>query len=143
MGYTTDFEGFITSIKPLPKKIEELINGISSTRRMARDIKNYGIEGEFYINNDKLGVIDTNKPPQTQPGLWCNWIYDPSNYRIRWNGTEKFYNYVEWLEYLLNIINIFTECQFSGIILWNGGDKNDCGTIIVKDNQIEIKKFNI
>ena len=107
MGYTTDFEGFITSFKPLPKKIEELINGISSTRRMARDIKNYGIEGEFYIRNDKLGVIDTNKPPQTQPGLWCNWIYDSSNYRIRWNGTEKFYNYVEWLEYLLNIINIF------------------------------------
>jgi hypothetical protein len=143
MGYTTDFEGFITSVKPLPKKIEELFNGICSTRRIARDIKNYGIEGEFYIRNDKLGVIDKNKPPRTQPGLWCHWIYDPSNYRIRWNDSEKFYNYVEWLEYLLNIINIFTECQFSGVILWCGEDKGDCGAIIVKDNQIEIKKFNI
>ena len=35
-------------------------------------------------------VKDYNRPPQGQPGLWCDWTPTDDGSAIRWNGTEKF-----------------------------------------------------
>jgi hypothetical protein len=73
MGCTTDFTGSFKFNKTLDTKTLKLLQGLSETRRMARKIEGYGVEGEFYIEgggyagqDDDTTVIDHNRPPKTQ-----------------------------------------------------------------------------
>jgi len=72
-----------------------------------------------------------------QPGLWCQWTVSEDNMRLEWDGGEKFYNYIEWLKF---IITNFLEpwgYKLSGKVEWVGEDsENDHGEIIVTDNLV-------
>ena len=147
MGYTTDFEGTFKVNKRLDDKTFELLFGLSKTRRMGRKglAKKYGIEGEFYCPDDedyglsdKLGVIDYNTPPKTQPSLWCQWtpLREGDADYIEWDGGEKFYNYVEWITYLIESVLKPKGYSITGEVKWRGEDIDDCGVITIKDNQI-------
>ena len=148
MGYTTDFTGYVKTDKPVDEKTFNLINGIGSTRRMKRSglSKEYGVDGEFYFEadgdfgqsrNPKFGkIVDYNIPPKTQPGLWCQWIMLEDRQTIEWDGGEKFYNYVEWMIYLIDKILKPAGYIVNGEIEWNGEDFSDQGVIIVKDNKV-------
>lgn len=72
-----------------------------------------------------------------QPGLWCQWRLDDET-TLSWDGSEKFYNYIEWLQYL--IVHFFEPwgIKVNGEVTWQGEDSNDMGKIIVTDNVIEI-----
>lgn len=119
----------------------------------------YGNEGEYFVgglgsfgqNNDE-SVINHNHPPgQTdwdysnpngQPGLWCQWILtDPET--LQWDGGEKFYNYTQWLEYLIK--NFFEPwgIKLNGEIEWQGEERDDMGKIIVTDNEVEVREGRI
>ncbi len=93
----------------------------------------------FYKRN---GIIDDNKPPLTQPGLWCHWIIN-SRGELVWNGAEKFYCYVEWLEYL--IVNFFAPegLMLSGRCFYSGEKMDDWGYIVVDNNHVEKIPNNI
>lgn len=107
MGYTTKFKGEI-SITPCPTDdIIELVNKISHTRH---DDRNY-------------------------PGIWCQWIINSDN-KLEWNGAEKFYNYIEWLEYLIKNIFASRGYKLDGRIRFRGERFLDIGIIYVKDNVV-------
>ena len=80
-----------------------------------------------------------------QPGLWCQWIVtgENENQRLEWDGGEKFYNYVEWLKYLIK--NFFQPwgVLLNGYIDWYGEDKTDVGRIEVKDNTVKVLNGHI
>lgn len=157
MGYTTSFTGYF-KIKPTPnQKIQNLINGLSKTRRMKRDVNilkehfpntDFGTDGEFYFNeddfknfgqDDTLGVIDYNNPPSTQPSLWLDWELDKEDpSKLKWNESEKFYSYIDWLDYLIK--NIFTpnNLQLNGTVKFYGDEPGDFGKISIRDNKIEV-----
>lgn len=108
MGYTTKFKGTLT-ITPLPSgEIVECVNKISKTRH---DAPKY-------------------------PGIWCQWIVN-ENGKLEWNGGEKFYNYVEWLQYLVDNIFIPSGYVISGRVRYIGERFDDVGVIYVKDNIIK------
>ena len=94
-----------------------------------------------YWNN----LQKTIKEGKCQPGLWCQWNIEKSDDSmvLIWDGTEKFYNYVEWLQYY--ITNFFSKwgVMLNGTIEWTGEDSSDIGRIIVKDNKITIKKGKV
>lgn len=145
MGYTTDFIGKFKFNKPLDADTLKLLTGLATTRRMKRNIKGYGIEGEFYIDGggdfgqaDDDTVLDHNRPPKTQPGLWCQWIPTQDGMYLEWDGGEKFYNYVEWLEYLIDKVLKPKGYSISGVVAWRGEDSGDIGTIEVKANKIKV-----
>lgn len=73
----------------------------------------------------------------SQPSLWCQWTLT-DNETLEWDGGEKFYNYVEWLKYLIN--NFFEEwgIKLNGEVLWFGEDSNDRGKIVVENNKVRI-----
>jgi len=75
-----------------------------------------------------------------QPGLWCQWVIDSDGYALQWDGNEKFYNYIEWLKYLINHFFEPWGVKLNGVIEWEGEDSNDKGKIIVNDNVVKIKK---
>ena len=131
MGYTTDFNGRFHFNKPLDKETHAILTGLATTRRMKRQglPEEYGFQGEFYYNpNSKMmgqeeeaSIVDYNTPPDTQPGLWLQWIPSKDGKYLEWDGGEKFYHYVEWL----------------------GEDADDRGLISIKDNVITVKRGRI
>jgi hypothetical protein len=72
-----------------------------------------------------------------QPGLWCQWRLDDET-TLAWDGSEKFYNYIEWLQYLIAHFFEPWGIKLNGEVTWQGEDNADIGKIIVKDNEIEI-----
>ena len=88
--------------------------------------------------NDKL-----TKEGKCQPGLWCNWELDDTGTELKWNGAEKFYNYIEWLEYLIQHFFTPWNIKLNGKIKWNGEDSNDVGLITVKNNKVTYKEGTI
>ena len=159
MGYSTDFYGSVSFNKPVSEELKNYINKFSKTRRMERDVNkikevfpdwakncfngNLGINGEYFVGGngfmgqeDDESVINHNCPPKTQPGLWCQWIIN-DNGELEWDGNEKFYNYVEWLEYLIKHFFKPEGYILNGIINFQGDESDDCGYIKVTNNIVE------
>lgn len=153
MGYTTDFEGHFKVSPPLSEAHAEYLTAFSETRRMKRNADvvalrpdplreavglPVGVDGEFYVGDTRdagTDVIDGNSPPSTQPGLWCQWIPDPDDPSvIRWDYVEKFYEYIDWMNYLLEAFLKPWGYTVNGEVRWRGEDFNDMGVINVVDN---------
>lgn len=162
MGYTTDFIGEFKLDKPLTKEHLDYLLAFAETRRMKRDPgKTFhfpdpkreavklplGRESEFFVGDkEDFGgkytedILDSNYPPVTQPGLWCKWIPNKEGTAIVWNGAEKFYDYVEWLNYI--IVNFLSKWDYklNGEVEWQGEDRGDMGLIVVKNNEVTTKQ---
>lgn len=74
-----------------------------------------------------------------QPGLWCQWIVEDHNEcdELMWDGGEKFYNYVEWLRYLIEHFFSKWDVKLNGEVFWEGESSDDKGKIVVKDNIVK------
>lgn len=119
--------------------------------------------GGFAGQDHDKSVIDNNTPPgqlgykdgdfntrlnenqrrteagECQPGLWCQWVVEGDYEQVlQWNGGEKFYNYVEWLKYLINHFFSKWDVKLNGEIKWFGEDRNDIGQILVVDNVVTV-----
>jgi len=150
IGYSTDFIGKLAFNKPLAEEDREFLKKFSETRRMARNVdEKYGEEGEFYVEGEdgdwghgqgrESNIIDYNRPPKTQPSLWCQWIPSEDGKYLEWDGGEKFYNYVEWLMYIIANITAPRGYILSGVIEWQGEDEEDTGRIIVENNNVTVE----
>ncbi len=94
---------------------------------------------------------------KAQPGLWCKWevvlennvvetgpVDAPENVNLgntaylQWSGAEKFYDYVEWMQYLINHFIGPWGYFLNGRIKWQGEETGDTGMIEVADNVITV-----
>lgn len=162
MGYTTDFEGRFELDHELTDELYEYLSTFAEVRHMKRNnekIKELfpdwqehclcmglGVDGEYFVRDDgdfgqsrDDSIINYNMPSDSQPGLWCNWTVTDDKKFIEWNGAEKFYNYIEWLDYI--IVNFLEPNNYllNGEVKWQGESSNDYGTIIVTNNEIIIE----
>ena len=160
MGYTTYFDGQLDINPPLNKAQVTYINQFSDTRRMKRDPEKasklhdplreavglpigedgaYYVGGRGFLGQDKDdSVIDHNRPPVKQPGLWCQWVINEEGTMLQWDHGEKFYEYTLWLEYLIEHFFQPWGISLKGSIDWSGEDGNDRGTIYVhEDGRVE------
>lgn len=156
MGYTTAFDGIFHLNKRLFDSETLYLLEFSRTRRMNRnpailqDVSDaartavglpLGEEGCYFVNEkwdeeSELSIVDYNHPPKTQPGLWCQWIPTADGGGIQWNGMEKFYDYVEWLQYLINNFIEPWGYVLRGEVNWQGEEAADVGMIWVENNVI-------
>jgi len=152
MGYTTTFEGRFNLDKPLTKEHSEYLQEFAKSRRMRRNESLtqgledrsraavgllVGPEGCFYVGDADFGcVVDHNVPPTGQPGLWCQWVPSDDDQGIEWDGGEKFYNYTEWLKYLVKRFLAPWGYVLSGSVAWDGEDHSDRGTLVVRNNVV-------
>jgi hypothetical protein len=158
MGYTTDFEGQFLLNKPLSHHHRSYLVRFNETRRMKRleadaDLRPdplrdavglpIGREGGYFVGEegtwgDHSGndVVNSNKPPEGQPGLWCQWTPNENGTAIEWDGGEKFYYYVEWLEYLIKHFLGMWGYRLNGTVTYQGEAEGDKGSIIVVDNVV-------
>ncbi len=147
MGYTTDFNGSFKLNKKLDTETLEFLKKFNETRRMKRrmDAK-YGIDGEFFVDAEgPFGqdrddtIVDYNRPPSTQPSLWCQWCPADDGSAIVWDGGEKFYEYVPWIKYV--IVNFLAPKGYvlNGEVEWVGEDSSDRGIIEIVNNVVRTK----
>jgi len=159
MGYTTEFTGSFAVTPALKPEHSAYLHNFSHTRRMLRDASiaerlsdpvriaaqlPIGGGGAYFVGGTGLGgeyedqsVIDPNSPPPGQPELWCQWVPNEDGTAIEWDKDEKFYKYVEWLEYL--IVHFLGPWGYTldGKVAWSGEDINDHGQIYVCNNRVE------
>jgi hypothetical protein len=156
MGYTTTFDGTFNLNKRLLDTEAIYLLEFSRTRRMkrnpailqsipdpARAAVNLpvGEEGCYFVNqqwdeDSEVSIVDYNRPPKTQPGLWCKWVPTADGGGIKWNGVEKFYDYIEWLQYLIENFIEPWGYVLRGEVNWQGEREEDTGMIRVENNVI-------
>ena len=117
MGYNTDFSGKFNLNKEitfsLSKTFEKLNNGDPT-----------GIEG------------------QIEDG-YCQWVPTDDGKAIHWDSGEKFYDYVEWLKWIIDKLLKPEGFILNGEVEWDGEESGDVGKIIVKDNVIVVQNGKI
>ena len=151
MGYTTDFEGRFNLDRELDEETFQLLSKLNDTRRMKRDVgPEYGVEGEFYVEGKGFkgqdhedNVVNSSAPPATQPGLWCQWMPTADKLGIEWDGGEKFYEYVEWIAYLIEKILKPKGYVLNGTVEWQGEESGDVGRICITDNEVTTQEGRI
>lgn len=114
MGYTTDFDGMFRFKGPLPDRLRDELTYLQTAR-----------------HDDRV-----------MPGLYCQWALQYENLQpvgLAWDGGEKFYDYVEWLEYIIELLDD-EDVLLEGIVRWRGEDFDDIGFISVVDNKVTVVK---
>ena len=162
MGYTTEFTGKFNLNKPLTVAQLNYLKAFAETRRMARNehvtetMKDdarkavalpVGMEGQYFVGSDgedfgqahTPDITEYNSPPEGQPGLWCKWAPSEDGTAIEWNGAEKFYSYIEWLEYIINHFLKPWGLALNGEVEYQGEESDDFGKIIVSENVVARK----
>lgn len=120
MGYTTEFEGGFRITPPLTAKQTATLKRFAETRHCA------GGKDDVRAYNDNSGY----------PGLWCHWTPSEDGALLGWDGGEKFYKYVEWLEYLVERFLKPWGRRIDGEVRYQGEESNDRGSIFAENNVV-------
>ena len=164
MGYETNFNGTLTITPKLEEKHRKYLEAFGSTRRMKRDPKlamklddkvreavglPIGCDGGFYVGDtDDFGqnrtpdVVDYNRPPADQHGLWCGW--SPNDEGTEYYAQDgKNYDYIDWLKYLVENFLGPWGYKLNGEIEWDGEERGDLGKIKVQDNLVKVFRAKV
>ncbi len=164
MGYTTDFKGQFAVTPPLADNHRVYLAQFAETRRMKRNAEMaaarpdplreavglpIGINGGYFVGAGSFAgqeytsdVTDYNAEPSGQPGLWCQWVPTEDGTAIEWDGSEKFYRYTEWLEYLIEHFLKPWGYSLNGAVKWQGEEIDDRGIITVTDNVVTTEELD-
>lgn len=157
MGYTTEFFGSVLIEPPLNTYEINYLKKFSATRRMLRTLGPYYVDGSGFVGQGHdPDIVDYNRPPEGQPGLWCKWIPTDDGTAIVWDGREKFYDSPEWMQYLIDHFlrpvaraKHYDDTQFeqftfdhvlNGTIYAEGEDRNDVWDLIVENNTVRVRE---
>jgi len=116
MGYTTVFVGRFIINRPLTDVHRVYLTQFAASRKEKRDPV----------------VVPADDPPSA----WCHWRPSEDGRFVEWDGGEKFYNYAEWLEYLITLFYRPWGYKLNGEVGWQGEDAGDRGRLVVVDNVV-------
>ena len=105
-----------------------------------------GYNDKMDFNVRWLEIRRREKEGLCVPGLWCQWVIEtPKNDEqvLCWDGNEKFYNYVEWLKYLIKHFFQPWGVLLNGEIEWTGEESGDLGKIVVTNNEVKVLEGTI
>ena len=122
-GDCTELEGYFKVNKPLDEETQFIIRGLRHGMSHRRDsqqlanhlgislevcFKNYGVDGQLYMEDNDIAVMPRQRHEEeripNQPSTRFSWKYFPEEQAIRWDRSEKFYCYVEWIQYLIDYV---------------------------------------
>lgn len=148
MGYTTEFEGCIRIEPPLNDKEIAYLTKFSESRRMLCVQGPYYVDRGGYMGQDSgPDVLNYNRPPAGQPGLWCHWVPTEDGTAIEWDGGEKLYEADLWMAYLIAHFltpNAYAKSELpflqghtcNGESFAQGEDSSDRWILYVQDNKV-------
>lgn len=99
-------------------------------------------------------IADDPDSAESNPGSYCQWVLTKDCRHLEWDGNEKFYNYVEWLQYLMDTVLTPIGVSVTGTVSFSGERSDDVGVVtiqdgkavaltreLIADNLEELKKF--
>ena len=116
MGYDTYFKGEFKLNKKLTKKVQKYLSNLYEDR------------------HEDLEIFPSHN---------CSWIYDSKSQSIKWDGQERFYNYVEWIIWIIEGILRPRGYVLDGMIHFRGMCVRDQGMIMIENNEVEVNYFII
>ena len=97
------------------------------------------------INNMFVQLVDisvtADSPAEGVPGYWCQWVINDDD-ELEWDGSEKFYAYDRWMEFLIKHFFAPEGYVLNGAIDFQGEDQYDRGTMYVSDNVVTMDYYN-
>jgi len=106
-------------------------------------LKGESCGGRFAGQSRTKDILDYNRAPEGQPGLWCQWVPSEEGDTIEWNGKEKFYDYISWLAYIIENFLKPWGYTLNGEVTWAGEESDDIGMIRVQGNVISTAKGEV
>ena len=119
MGYSTYFQGRFQLNRPLSPEHQAALEQLA--------------DNEHYPGEDGMPVRDMET---VRPTCYCQWRPTEDGTEIEDVG-EKFYGWLEWLEYLVDHRLKPWGYVLNGQVRWQHEDWDDSGIIYVKDNRVE------
>ena len=122
MGYTTDFEGRLLLSRDLTVKELAEFNKLTD------------------YEEDSYRAIDP-KYDERKLSSYMQWETDGMS--LYWNDGEKFYDYVEWLKWIIEVFFTPLDVKLNGAINWQGEEIGDVGRIEVKNSVVTSRELKI
>jgi hypothetical protein len=116
MGYTTKFTGSFKFDKEPPVSVLKELAAIA----------------------DDIDTVE-KQYPEPFPGNYCQWVVTKKLDGIEWDRNEKFYDYPEWLQWLINYVLRPAGIKLSGTVKFQGEESSDRGTLTVTEGQAVVK----
>ena len=88
------------------------------------------------MKTPKFLLLITTARPRLSPDCGVSGFLLLTAEGIQWSGAEKFYDYVEWLQYLIDNFLKPWGYVLNGEVNWQGEREEDIGTILVASNLI-------
>lgn len=120
MGYDTTFEGRFQLNRPLSPGHKAALEELADEEH---------IPGE---DGKPLRAESSGRPC-----VYCQWRPSKDGTAIEWDFEEKFYCWLEWLQYIVEQRLKPFGYVLNGQVRWRGENGDDAGVIYVKDNRIE------
>jgi hypothetical protein len=115
MGYTTKFDGQFF-LDPMPP-------------------------GATILRLQELDYADRrNFPGEGMPDGYNQWQLTTDGQHVAWDGNEKFYYYVEWLQWLIDHVLAPAGVTVTGTVAYQGEEAADSGTLTVRDGKVHQQK---
>lgn len=126
MGYSTDLIGHIDINPPLNDHEQAYLAGFAGSRRGLPGQPPYTVPGNPAAEEFDATTASTAtstraaaryvKQADAVPGPWCGWVPAWSGGCLTYDGKEKFYAPVEWMQYLIDhFLTDGAKAQSSGI----------------------------
>jgi hypothetical protein len=154
MGYTTEYDGQISVEPPLNPTEVAYLQAFAATWRGERPDDPYYIGSEISLDHTSARLIPFNpRPPAGQPNERCCWTPTDDGSAIVWDGSEKFYDGPDWMQYLIDHFLTRTAGSFAadprsegftfdhqchGHLRAQGEDFRDRWALAVSGNRVEI-----
>lgn len=76
--------------------------------------------------------------PGTDERFWtaCHWVPNTDGTSIVWDGTQRFYDYYEWIKYIIEKFLVPWGIKCDGVVSCNGDDMFDFSKIVADDNKV-------
>lgn len=88
-------------------------------------------------------LVNYNLTPAGVPNLWCQWAPNGDGTAIEWDGTEKFYDYIKWLQFLIKHFIGPWGYALNGSVTWQGENPADRGIIEVQNNEVIVTEEEV
>ena len=98
MGYHTDFTGRVDIVPPLNAVEVAYLQAFNRTRHNLAGVSVHAVE-QPSVGPRMLRLSD--EPHPGKPGYYCPWTVCDDGTALVWDGTEKPYEPVEWMRYVV------------------------------------------
>jgi hypothetical protein len=103
--------------------------------------------GQFKLNKKMIDLPIFDKLHEWSEGVkkpldgYCQWQLTEDRLGIEWDGNEKFYQYEEWLQIIIDQLLLPNTYSLTGEVEFQGEDTEDHGFLFIEENKVKTRKI--